>query len=191
MSIIVDTVKKALNTLSDDQKLKKDVVSATILKSLKSMKQFEDYDDRYLISVVKRVIDGLSKPQQANPLSVFDTIKKSIDEGWTLIITYKGEGGNRPRKRVVEPFTLGIDARSGKVVMAAWHRRGFSLSQNSPPWRLYRLDRFFKCELEKNRTKDRTGVRQQGYRQNRPGYKPPDQRMSTIYADMAQKFKTV
>jgi len=116
-------------------------------------------------------------------------IEQAIQDGWLLRISYKGEGANRFRNRVVEPFSLGYYKPSGNLVLAAWHNRGFSLSQDKPEWRLYRLDRLSQCALLKHNKDPRNPKK--GIRQVRPGYNPPDQRLSNILADIIDNFKPV
>lgn len=115
-------------------------------------------------------------------------IEDAIKNGWLLRMSYKGEGGNRFRQRVVEPYTAGM--YNGRYVMIGWHNRGFSLKQDKPEWRIFRLDRIQSCQLLKH-NKIPGSNPAKGSRKIRPGYNPPDKRLQTITADIINNFKPV
>ena len=97
-------------------------------------------------------------------------VKQAIKGAQSLRFTYEG------RKRVVEPFTMGIHKSSGKQVVVAWLKRGYSQSMKSVRWRMYRLDRMSNVTLVK-----------QEFRAARPGFNPPDSRL-TGRTDMTQNY---
>ena len=73
--------------------------------------------------------------------------------------------------RTVEPYTYGTHIDTGNEVLSAYQIGGFSKSNASPAWRLYRLDEISNLHIL-------AGT----FSPSRPGYNPNDKRMGQIYA---------
>ena len=71
--------------------------------------------------------------------------------------------------RIVEPFTLGILKTTRNTSLSAFRVGGYSESENSPPWRLYTLNK-----ISSIKTLNRKAM------QYRSGYNSRDSRMSMI-----------
>ena len=90
-------------------------------------------------------------------------ICNAIKERFVIQFDYNGH------LRIVEPFTLGVLKRTENIALSAYRVGGYSESENSPPWRLYTLNKIISIK-----TLNRKAMLY------RPRYKSRDSRMSKI-----------
>lgn len=108
-------------------------------------------------------------PMTPNEKLNFDSIVDAMQKKKCVIFSYKSQRDKFPTERFVEPFLIGVNAKTGKYELRAWDL--YELTRDN--WKLYTLDGI-----------DKLGMTANKFTGKRPSYNPIDSAMSDILANV-------
>ena len=105
---------------------------------------------------------------------VIEVLTKSIKDRTVVKLKYKGE----PRKRIVEPYVLGVN-HLGNTLLRVYQQSGYSSSGNVEGWKLFNVELIEYVEPLQSE-----GVLVKFDPKRRPEYNPNDKAMVKIIVNV-------